>query len=409
MAQTRRKSEGSVFTYSTKGGNQFYRWQAALPIDVNDPSAGKKRYSKGGYITYKEADKAMQDAVHESEKGRKPITDATLFGDYASDWLASLKIANSTRLGYEKILRVHLLPKFGKQKLTQITGVAISAFYRQLETNGSQSRYSPGKGLSSNTVNKIHIVLGSILQLAVYEGKLNTNPARHNPKVVNAPTGADIRKEQKELETWTAEQLEEFLFWNVEEDGDDLWVLWLILSWTGMRRGEAVALKWQDINFTNSTIAIRRSSDSGLRKAVKTSTKTNKNRSVYIDAETMGCIQVYKSRRAEMGSMYAEPDAYLFGTSDGSVRNPGDVGERFARAVKSAQVGLPNLPHLTIKGLRHTHATLLLESGVNPKIVQERLGHSNISTTLNIYSHVTPTMQESALEGLRSYVNKKAA
>ena len=100
-------------------------------------------------------------------------------------------------------------------------------------------------------------------------------------------------------------------------------------------------------------------------------------------------------------------EAFAFGNLDGTVRNPGDVGERFSRTVKKAQQELPTLPDLTIKGLRHTHATLMLESGIHAKVVQERLGHSNITTTLNIYSHVTPTMQEDAMNRLRQYVNKQ--
>jgi integrase len=404
MAQSRRKSDGTVFAYTTKSGKAFYRWQVSLPLDPNDPSAGKKRYSKGGFLTYKQADNAMRDAVKESEKGRMPITDVTLFGDYAKEWLASLKIANSTRVGYEKIIRVHLLPQFGNNKLTDITGASIGSFYRKFEANGSQSRYTPGAGLSSNTVNKIHVVLGSLLQSAVYDGKLNTNPARHNPKAVNAPTGADIRQEQEELETWTAEQLKAFLEWDTHTFNDDIYAIWHVLAMTGMRRGEAVALQWKDVNLANATISIRRSTDSALRKTVKNSTKTKRNRAVMVDEATLAALKEHKLARSQVGLHSVQPDSYIFGTLDGTVRNPGDVGARFARAVAEAQKAIPGLPHLTIKGLRHTHATLMLEAGVIPKVVQERLGHANISTTMDIYSHVTATMQVDAVEQLQKWI-----
>ncbi len=97
----------------------------------------------------------------------------------------------------------------------------------------------------------------------------------------------------------------------------------------------------------------------------------------------------------------------MFGDDDGRLRNPDDIGRRWDHRVRLAQraLGAEALPRLTLHGLRHTHATLLLELGIHPKVVQERLGHSNISTTMNIYSHVTPTMQREAVERLAGLMN----
>lgn len=92
----------------------------------------------------------------------------------------------------------------------------------------------------------------------------------------------------------------------------------------------------------------------------------------------------------------------MFGDDNGRLRNPDDIGRRWEHRVKRAReaLGAEELPRLTLHGLRHTHATLMLEIGIHPKVVQERLGHSNISTTMNIYSHVTPTMQRDAVARL---------
>jgi integrase len=403
---TRRQGDGSIYKYTTGEGVR-YRWQAFVTANPNESHSEVKRVSKGGFKTAKEANASMQAALSNVRSGKVAIPSADLFGDYAMIWLDSKKIANSTRVGYEKILRVHLLPRLGHLKLRDIFPGTIAKMYRDLEKSGNQGRLTKGTALTANTVNKIHIVLGSILQAAMLDGKVPVNHARNNPAAVNAPTGADILDQQEELKVWTGEELGEFLFWDIETYEDDLFALWLLFAWTGMRRGEGVALKWQDINFKNNTISIRRSSDSALRKTVKNSTKTKKNRSIAVDEETMSVIQEHKRRRAQMGIHLAAPDAFVFGNLDGSVRNPGDVGERFTRTVKKAQQVIPNLPDLTIKGLRHTHATLMLESGIHAKVVQERLGHSNITTTLNIYSHVTPTMQEDAMNRLRKYVNSQ--
>lgn len=159
---------------------------------------------------------------------------------------------------------------------------------------------------------------------------------------------------------------------------------------SGVRRGEGVALQWDDINFETGTLSIKRASDSGLRKATKP-TKTYRDRAVLMDPETMGVLKAHRSHRSKLGIQFVRGDTFVFGNLDGSVRNPGDVGERWSKTLAKARKVQPQLAHLTIKGMRHTHATQLLEAGVSGKVVQERLGHSNIATTMDIYSHVTPT------------------
>ncbi len=400
--RARRIGDGSIYAYDTKVGVR-YRWQASVKVNPNEGSSECKRVSKGGFLTAKAANTSMQEALLNTRNGKAALPSSDLLGDYALSWLESKKIANSTRAGYAKILRVHVLPRMGRMKLKDIYPSTIAKFYRDLEKSGNQGRLTKGLGLTANSVNKIHIVLGSVLQAAVYDGKVSVNHARNNPHAINAPTGADILEQQTELQTWTADELATFLDWNVASN-DDLHALWYVFAWTGMRRGEGVALKWQDINFKNKTLAIRRSSDSALRKTVKNSTKTKKNRSIRVNDETLAVLMEHKTLRARLGLNAVQPDCYVFGNIDGSVRNPGDVGGRWSKTLKKAQEVHPELSALTIKGLRHTHATLMLESGAHAKVVQERLGHSNISTTMNIYSHVTPTMQDDALSRLTKYV-----
>ena len=399
--QTRRYGTGSIYSYKN-GSTVFYRWQANILVSPELGDKGYKRKSKGGYATAKAADQAMQDALRNSRQGQAALPTKDTFATFATDWLEAQVIENSTYLGYEKILRVHLLPHFGNLKLVDITSAKVSTLYKLLLKEGNKGRLTTGEPLSANTVNKIHIVLGSILKSAVDSHKIPFNAARTS--TVKAPTGRTIRKQQEELKPWNRHQVSAFLDWSKNADHDDLFPLWHIYCFTGMRRGEGVALMWQDINFETKVISVRRASDSGLRKAVK-KTKTDKPRTILIGDETIEVLKAHKAERAKLGLHYVKQDAFIFGTLDGTVRNPGDVGGRWSTALLRAQASGVKVPHITIKGLRHTHATILLEAKVPTKVVQERLGHSNYSTTMNIYSHVTETMQDDAVTLFNKQVN----
>ena len=167
-----------------------------------------------------------------------------------------------------------------------------------------------------------------------------------------------------------------------------------------MRRSEALALKWGDLNLKTSQVSIRRALNTQDWSKTKT-TKTGHARVIDLDAATLKELTSYKVVRAELSFELVRADAYIFGSdSDGQPRSPDAMTSRWDRRLKWAAKlkQFEQLPRVTLKGLRHTHATILMELGVPPKVVQERLGHSTITTTMNIYSHVTPTMQKNAVD-----------
>jgi integrase len=251
----------------------------------------------------------------------------------------------------------------------------------------------------------VHQNLRKILHLAVEDGLILTNPAKQK-RIVKPPSPANIRAQKQEVQTLSAEQLVAFLEFN-EEQEDDLHLLWRLIVETGLRRSEAIALQWSDLDVTNSRLSIRRAADPSVSRGVKR-TKTNRDRNLELDAELVSALLEYKKTRAELGPAYASSSAYIFGTLNNELRVPNDVGARFSRAVEKAVDGVSKveLTHFTLKTLRHTHATLMLANGSNPKIVQERLGHSTITVTMDTYSHVTPTVQREAVELLTSVLNK---
>lgn len=403
-ARSRRRGAGSITNYRTKAGVRW-RWQLRAPIDPADPESGERQVGRAGYLTAEAADDALQDARRRMRDqvavGRGA---APRFDDFSARWLDGLRLEASTVQGYRKIVRNHLAPYLGSLRVDQVTPTRIARHYRELSDRGRRDAGHEGEPLSANSVNKVHIVLGSILEAAVEDGLIVRNPARRR-RVVQAPTGKEIRARRPEIVTWSASELHAFLGWNRDQFGDELYPLWRTIAYTGMRRSEALALRWGDIDFASRKIRIRRAADVTSRNVAK-STKTGAARVVDVDDDTITVLRGHRAGRGALSLDLARPDAYAFGNLAGEIRSPNEVGRRWSHRVRSAQteIGIDALPRITLKGLRHTHATLLLELGEHPKVVQERLGHSNITTTMNIYSHVTPTMQRAAADRLASLI-----
>ena len=125
-----------------------------------------------------------------------------------------------------------------------------------------------------------------------------------------------------------------------------------------------------------------------------------------VDAETIAVVKACRSQLGPVSLDLVRPDAYMFGNLSGGTRSPNEISRRWRTRVQRAREALGDKlsTTITLHGLRHTHATLLLELGVHPKVVQERLGHTTYATTMNVYSHVTPTMQRSAADLLAAAV-----
>jgi integrase len=401
--RSRRRGRGALYRYKTKAGERW-RWQLYVPVDPEDPDGETRRTGGGGFKTAGDADDALRDAVKRLRSQETFATaGAPTVAAYAAQWVAGLRLEASTIQGYERIIRNHVAPQLGTVKIDKLTATRIARHYRELERSGRRDGVNAGKPLSANSVNKIHVVLGAMLDAAIDDNLISQNPARKR-RTVNAPTGKAIRAAKPEIVTWSAEELHDFLDWNSNVFDDDLHALWRTIAWTGMRRSEALALRWGDVDLQRGRVSIRRAADVTARNVAKT-TKTGSARVVDLDAGTVDALRSYRAQRGSLALTLARADAYAFGNDSGEIRSPNEISRRWSYRVAKAQASLDELPRVTLKGLRHTHATLLLEMGEHPKIVQERLGHSTISTTMNIYSHVTPTMQRSAIDRLAARVD----
>jgi integrase len=196
--------------------------------------------------------------------------------------------------------------------------------------------------------------------------------------------------------------LARFLAWTDDYDRD-LAMGWRLLAATGMRRGEALALRWRDVDLEAGRLAVRRSVGVVKKKGVGEElveglTKTGRSRVVDLDAGTVACLRAYRAARGALTLDLVHDTALVLSNFEGDYRHPERFSRRFNSHVRRARkaLGAEQLPLIRLHDLRHTHATLLLAGGVPVKVVSERLGHASPTITLTVYQHVHPGMGREA-------------
>lgn len=398
MTKPRRRQagEGTISEYTTKAGPR-YLIKYSLPLE----DGTKRQVLKRGFLTRREAAEALSDRRTSIKQGTHVTAKPSTVGEHLTVWLAGLRLSPSTEASYRRNVRLHLMPTLGPLRLEQVTGTRLTALYRQLEREG---RADGEGGLSARTVRYLHTILHSALKAAVRDGKLSVNPA--DKAVPPSPREAA----SPEMKTWTGEELSTFLDWSKARQ-DELHIAWTLLAMTGMRRGEALALRWGDIDFEAGTIAVRRSA--GLIKTkgegeqiIVGPPKSGKSRVIDIDPMTVQALRTWRSQMGLIALSLARADGYVLATVSGGIRHPDRFSKAFVGRVQTAreELGEGRLSEIRLHDLRHTSATLLLTAGIHPKIVSERLGHAKVSITLDVYSHAVPTLQREAAGKLASLV-----
>lgn len=348
-----------------------------------DPRTGRKRQKwVGGFRTKKACEDALGEALGRVQAGTfSPDVGRTTVKQYATDWLAAVEptIRPSTFSSYRSVMENYVVPRLGPVRLSALTPAQLGRFYAELGASGGKT----GGPLSPTTVRYAHTVLGKALQDAVGWGLL----ARNVVRAAKPP-----RKASTDMKVWSPQDARRFL---ELVKADRLYALWFLLLTTGMRRGEAVGLRWGDLDLEGGALSVRRAIASVDGAAVEMEPKTAKGRrSIALDPVTVEVLRAHGERqgaeRELVGSGWTETGA-VFTYPDGRGLHPDHVMVVFRRLVAAA-----GLPAIRLHDLRHTAATLALAAGVHPKVVQERLGHSGIGITLDTYSHVVQGMQAEA-------------
>ncbi len=351
-----------------------------------DPITGKRRQRAKTFHTKKEAEAALAQWQGEIARGTAVNPSKMTVGEYLVHWLATYATHNTrptTLRGYEVSVRQHIVPVLGSVPLQKLTSAQVQDFYMTMV--GSQRRDGRPGALSARTVRLAHSVIREALQHA-----LEMNVIARNVADATKPP----RAVRPQVTVWNAEQAKRFL---LAARGDRFYLLWLVALTTGMRRGELLGLRWQDIDLQRGVLHVRHSLMvvRGQRQLQEPKTKSGR-RTISLSPVCVEALregqEEQKGYREHLGSEWHERDA-AFPALNGEWLDPGNLSRYFSRLMDRADV-----PRIRFHDMRHTHATLLLKEGVNVKVVSERLGHASIGITLDTYSHVLPSMQQHAAD-----------
>jgi len=350
-----------------KDGKSWY-----YVLEVGTINGKRKQKKKRGFATKKEAQSALIEAEHSLIKDGYKETTKLLYKDFLVEWLNNKKtvIRESTYSTYSWLINNFIIPEIGDNDITKVSPIQIQTLYSKLLNNGN---------LSTENISKIHSLINNSLDRAYRWGLIKKNSA----ELVEKP-----RIQKKEMKVWTIDEVKTFLEISKSSRYHIAFVLALT---TGMRRGEILGLRWKDINFNSNVLSVVQTLSVDGKKILSTTKSKTSNRNITLPTETINLLRLHfaliQKEKEYAGILYNDNDLVV-STNIGTPCIPRNLNRIFY-----SLLGQTKLTRIRFHDLRHTHATILLHQGVHPKIVAERLGHSNIKITLDTYSHVLPSMQ----------------
>ena len=346
-----------------------------------------------GYKSKREAEEELAKVLGSVASGVHIDASKMPLADFLrSEWLPAIRatIRPTTYSSYECHVERHIIPTLGRLPLNKITGAHLNVLYAKLLAKGGDEGERP---ISPSTVRRIHATLHRALKDAVRWNRIPRNPAdsADPPRAI----GFD-----REMKIWRADELKAFL---VSQRESRIYPLWLTLATTGMRRGEALGLTWDDVDLETGRLSVTKTRVLNGYETLLSTPKTKKGRRlIALDPTTTAALRKFRTQQKKeclaRGESFDEKKV-VFLREDGKPYHPERVSRVFYRTAKKA-----GLPRIRLHDLRHTYATLALVAGVHPKVVSERLGHANIGITLDCYSHCLPALSEDAASRVAALV-----
>ncbi|SDY38061.1 tyrosine-type recombinase/integrase [Bacillus sp. 166amftsu] len=369
-----------------------YVWE--FRVRYKDPYTQKyKEKSKRGFKTKKEAQIAAAEEEKKLLNGLEVEITPTSLKYYLRDWLKLFKqdnVRKNTYILHDRNIEKHLIPYFKNINLKELKPMMYQKFINSLTD----------QGYSKQTVQIIHGTMNNAMKKAVSLKKIENNPCE---EVIISNKN---NKEREGLKYMRSEDISLFLKTSYQYNYI-YYIFFKMLLNTGMRKGEAAALQWKDINLKEQTITISKTLDftAKTKEEVFGDTKTfTSKRTIMIPKKLADELLAHKKWQNTNKLVLQEAYEYeldlVFSRMDGKFLPKSTLFNAFSRILKKA-----NLPKLEIHSLRHTHAVLLLESGASMKYIQDRLGHKSIEITSNVYSHISDKINKDSISEFEAYMN----
>lgn len=357
-------------------------WAIVIELD-RDPLTGKRRqkwHTVNG--TKRDAERRLAELLHQMATGEYIEPTKLTVGEFLRRWLqdyAQGAVRRTTLDSYRWLIEKHISPALGHIPLSHLKPLDLQRFYAQKSATG---RLDGRGGLAPRSVQYMHGLLREALGSAVKWEVLSRNPAES----VDPP-----RRERREMQVLDIGDVQAFL---EAARGTRYYALWVVAVTTGLRRGEMLGLRWQDIDMEAGTLAIRQTLVCLRgRMIIQPRAKTDRSlRTVSLPDAAMEALRAHKAQQDDERRFARDyqDNGLVFCSPEGRPVDPNNLTKRYFKPLLQ-QAGLPDI---RIQDLRHTHATMLLGAGVNLKLVSDRLGHTTTRMTADIYSHVLPRMRD---------------
>lgn len=363
-----------------KRSNKWYYY-----FDLGIVEGKRKKVERVGGNTKKEAEKALREALNEYENSGIVFEESNIsVSDYLDFWYKEYVLLNckyNTQESYRINIEKHIKPKLGIYKVKALTPAILQSFINK--------KYK--EEYSQNTLQVLKNILHRSLKSAVYPYK----HIRENPMQYVSIPKAKTKTESSKVKTITLDEFNQML--NIFPQDSFQRIVLLIGFYTGMRRGEIIALTWDDINLDNKTITVKHTlikKKNGIFELSQPKTESS-CRTIFTGDTLIRLLKEHKLHQKKMKLKYGE---FYFDSNWVCTKENGQQVNTHTldTIVKQIRKALNNDFHFHC--LRHTHATLLLENGANIKDIQNRLGHSQLSTTMDTYSHVTEKMKNETVD-----------
>jgi integrase len=345
------------------------------------PGKTRRQRKRGGFATERAAEEALTAVIATLNAGSYTETNRLTVNDYLTEWLAAkANLRPSTRKSYQQHLDLYLAPRIGSVRLSALRGAHIERMMRDLREGDA--------GLGVATSRRVFATLRGALNKAVRQGLLATNPC------ANVELESEVEHRRDSI-VWEPAQARSFLKYVAD---NRLFAMYQMVITCGLRRGEVIGVRWEDVDLDAGLMLIHRSIVQIGGRIVEGAPKTKRSKRVVpLDRDTIAALRIHRRRQAEeqlaAGEAWANQTGRVFTRDDGALMSPEAVSRNFKTLSAAAGV-----PVIRFHDLRHTSASLALAGGVPMRVVSDRLGHSTIAITSDLYTKVYDDVAKEAAE-----------